>query len=65
MHRLSALLIIMTMYSNTATASDEPLDVAFLEWLGETAEVEELGMDIDKLIESKEDSAQQPEENSQ
>ena len=61
----SSVIFLMLMFSTLALATEEPLDMAFLEWLGETADVEELGVDIDKLLESRENSEQKPEEKSQ
>ncbi len=63
---LKSIAIIFTLtLSKLVFASEEPLDIAFLEWLGETAEVEELGVDIGKLLQIQEDSAPKSEENSQ
>ena len=42
------------MLSAIARSAEEPLDVEFLEWLGQMAEVEELGVDIEQLLMSKE-----------
>jgi len=53
------------MLSNSVFAQTESLDLAFLEWLGETAELEEMGVDIEQLIQDKEDSAPNSEENTQ
>ena len=64
MHRPSVILIIL-MLSNSVFAQTESLDLAFLEWLGETAELEEMGVDIEQLIQDKEDSAPNSEENTQ
>lgn len=64
MHRSSVCLIIL-MLSNSVFAQTESLDLAFLEWLGETAELEELGVDIEQLIQNKEDSVPNSEENTQ
>lgn len=61
----SSVIFLMLIFSTLALATEEPLDMAFLEWLGETADVEELGVDIDKLLESRENSEQKPEEKSQ
>ncbi len=61
----SSVIFLMLMFSTLALATEEPLDMAFLEWLGETADVEALGVDIDKLLESRENSEQKPEEKSQ
>jgi hypothetical protein len=44
------------MASNTINAADE-LNVEFLEWLGQTAEVEELGMDMNDILTEQEQKA--------
>ena len=64
MHRSRAVLIIL-MLSNSVYAETDSLDLVFLEWLGETAELEEMGVDIEQLIQDKEDSAPNSEENTQ
>jgi len=55
-----AMLIAVILYvlgQNTVQAEEE-LDLEFLEWLGQTAEVEELGVDVDKWLISKQQSAE-------
>lgn len=59
------LIFILLVVFKLAVAADEPLDMDLLEWLGETAEAEELGVDIENLLQSQEDSEQKTEENSQ
>ncbi len=63
--KISSIVFVLLLFSKPASATDEPLDMAFLEWLGETADAEELGLDINKLIQLHEDSEQKTEENSQ
>ena len=46
------------MFSAIARAAEEPLDLEFLEWLGQTAEVEELGVDIEQWLLSKEQASE-------
>ena len=56
-----AMLIAVILYvfgQNTVQAEEEELDLEFLEWLGQTAEVEELGVDVDKWLISKQQSAE-------
>jgi hypothetical protein len=58
--RLSTVKIIgiaLLMLSAVARAAEEPLDLEFLEWLGQMAEVEELGVDIEQLLRSKEQAS--------
>lgn len=50
-------VILFVLGQNTARAEEE-LDLEFLEWLGQTAEVEELGVDVDKWLISKQQSAE-------
>ena len=50
----AGLTVVLLMLANTNHASDELVDIEFLEWLGQTAEVEELGMDINALLEEQE-----------
>ncbi|MEM7257467.1 MAG: hypothetical protein AAF404_08770 [Pseudomonadota bacterium] len=45
--------------SNMSQASDENPDLEFLEWLGQVAEVEEMGVDIDRLIEAGNEAAEE------
>ena len=49
--RIFAMSILF--FCSIAEAEDS-LDAAFLEWLGQTAELEELGVDIESLIEEQE-----------
>ena len=49
-----ALLLLCAL----ARAADEPLDLEFLEWLGQLTEVEELGVDIEQLLLSKEQASE-------
>lgn len=39
--------VLMVLVSLEIFASDEPLDIEFLEWLGQRVEIEELGVDVD------------------
>ncbi|MFK8076965.1 MAG: hypothetical protein AB8B84_10295 [Granulosicoccus sp.] len=50
-------VILFVIGQNTVQAEEE-LDLEFLEWLGQTAEVEELGVDVDKWLISKQQSAE-------
>lgn len=50
-------VILFVLGQNTVQAEEE-LDLEFLEWLGQTAEVEELGVDVDKWLISKQQSAE-------
>ena len=63
--KLSSIVLLLLLFSKLASATDEPLDMAFLEWLGETADAEEIGLDIDTLIQLQEDSERKSEEKSQ
>ena len=49
--------IALLMVTALTTAAEEPLDLDFLEWLGQMAEVEELGVDIEQLLLSKEQTS--------
>jgi hypothetical protein len=58
--RLSTVRIIgiaFLLFSAVVRAAEKPLDIDFLEWLGQMAEVEELGVDIEQLLVSKEDAS--------
>ena len=46
------------MLSAVCHAEDETLDVEFLEWLGQVAEVEELGVDVNGLLDAQEQQPQ-------
>lgn len=53
-------------FSIIVRASDENPDMEFLEWLGQVTEVEELGVDIENLMDSRsEDSDESEQEQSQ
>jgi hypothetical protein len=54
--KAAQLTAILLMASNTINAADE-LNVEFLEWLGQTAEVEELGMDMNDILTEQEQKA--------
>ena len=47
------LTAILFMVANTIYAADE-LNVEFLEWLGQTADVEELGIDMNDMLTEQE-----------
>ncbi len=52
--------VLLLVAVANVSASEEQLDPEFLEWLGQTAEVEELGVDVDKwLISNQQDSDKQ------
>ncbi len=55
-----AMLIAVILYvlGQSTVQAEEELDLEFLEWLGQTAEVEELGVDVDKWLISKQQSAE-------
>lgn len=46
----SSVLFIVLMFASNASSVDVIPNIEFLEWLGQTAEMEELGVDVDKLI---------------
>lgn len=52
------MIAALISLSNVGLASDELPDPDFLEWLGMTAEVEELGVDVDSLISSRKDESE-------
>lgn len=59
--RVSALKtigIVLLLFSALALAADEPLDLEFLEWLGQMTEVEDFGVDIEQLLLSKEQASE-------
>jgi hypothetical protein len=49
--------IALLMVTALTRAAEQPLDLEFLEWLGQMAEVEELGVDIEQLLLSKEQTS--------
>lgn len=53
--------IALLLCCAVARAADEPLDLEFLEWLGQMAEVEDLGVDIEQLLLSKEQASKDEE----
>ncbi len=52
------IAVILFVLSQNTVQAEEELDLEFLEWLGQTAEVEELGVDVDKWLISKQQSAE-------
>ena len=52
---MSACLLLLGVAS--VDAAGEP-DLEFLEWLGQTTEVEEMGVDVNKWLLSKEQKAE-------
>ena len=48
------LAVVLLLLSNTGNASDKLPDVEFLEWLGQVTEVEDLGMNINEMLEERE-----------
>ena len=48
----------LILMSAVCQANDEALDAEFLEWLGQVAEVEELGVDINGLLDAQEQQPQ-------
>lgn len=53
------MIAALIAVSNMSQASDENPDLEFLEWLGQVAEVEEMGVDIDRLIEAGNEAAEE------
>jgi len=53
-----ALLLCCLSFMRSSPASDDKLDLKFLEWLGQMAEMEELGVDVEQLLLAKEQEAQ-------
>jgi hypothetical protein len=52
---------LLTFANVVYTADDDP-DTEFLEWLGQLSEVEELGVDIDALIDDRAEDVDPPEQ---
>lgn len=52
------IAVILYVFGQNTVQAEEELDLEFLEWLGQTAEVEELGVDVDKWLISKQQSAE-------
>lgn len=50
------VIAALIAFSGVTPAADENPDMDFLEWLGQVAEVEALGVDIDNLLDSQETS---------
>ncbi|MFT6304618.1 MAG: hypothetical protein ACI9XK_003656 [Granulosicoccus sp.] len=53
--------ITLFVLSGVAQSAEEPLDPEFLEWLGQMAEVEELGVDIEQFLLSREQASEDEE----
>ena len=50
------LAAVLALIATTINASDELPDIEFLEWLGQVTEVEDLGMDINEILEEREET---------
>lgn len=50
--------IALIVFSNLSIASEEKLDLEFIEWLGQVSEAQEQGMDVDTLLEVQEKAPQ-------
>ena len=50
------LTAVLALISTISIASDELPDIEFLEWLGQVTEVEDLGMNINELLEEREET---------
>ncbi len=50
------MIAALIAFSGVTPAADENPDMDFLEWLGQVAEVEAMGVDIDELIDSQDTS---------
>lgn len=48
------LAFMLVITSNYCMSADEVLDADFFEWLGQVVEVEELGVNINELIQQQE-----------
>ncbi len=48
-----ACLLIASKTAETAVTDDSAPDPEFLEWLGQALELEQLGIDVDRLIEER------------
>ena len=55
--------MLLFLSTKICLAADESLDAAFLEWLGQVTEVEELGMNIDELLQQDDDLPNKDENN--
>lgn len=60
--RTLLILAAMIVFSKTTTGSDENPDMDFLEWLGQVSDVEELGVDVDDLLELQESKSNDSEQ---
>lgn len=52
----------MLVISCSLVRADQPLDADFLEWLGQTAEVAEMGVDVESLISEREEKEEYKDE---
>lgn len=59
--RIGAAVLLLVI-TNQSLAAEEPPDVAFLEWLGQITEIEELGVDISELLNQNENQESNKEE---
>lgn len=52
----------LALVSDVVWSADEELDMEFFEFLGQLTEAEELGVDVDKMLDSKEQDSKDDEQ---
>jgi len=54
----ACILLNLVFWTGVSLAAEETVDIEFLVWLGQVAEVEELGVDVDELLDAGEPQTQ-------
>ena len=47
-------IALLFLFTQAQAMAEESLDMEFLEWLGQTASIDELGIDVDLLLQQQE-----------
>lgn len=59
------LIAMLFAASGMVLAADENPDLEFLEWLGQVAEVEAMGVDVDSLMDNQSETEESEQEQSE
>ena len=65
MSKCKLIAAVVASSSLALYASEESPDMEFLEWLGQVAEVEALGVDVDNIMDTQEESKETEQEQSE
>ena len=60
---LKYCIALLFLFTQAQAMAEESLDMEFLEWLGQTASIDELGIDVDLLLLQQQENKQTDDEN--